>query len=568
MKRKAFTFTLIIATVILTFFAAFNIKNVNAEGAYTIEKVNHTIEVMYNGYIFLNDTVQITGTTPSFLIGLPYEYGPHVLRCVAYSSTAIFPVSLGVSLDNHIGFYGARIDFPKETPQVFTVGFVLSNNLLMQDPINMSQYTLDFPEYPVLTEDAANCNVSILLPEGSTYLGGTVDTLTYRSETLSAFTRSRANVSFSSIGNAIQMAEIEELKQKITIGGTGEIEGSDTYRMINKSPQKVSSIEIILPGNTTNTSAYDQLGRRLVVVNVTGKTNRYKVSFTTPLGAEASTVFTVEYCLPGEVFVEQKEPESFDLTFPLFQHLDYYIEHTFVTFVLPEGAKILSFENTSAISDYRVTKNVFQETLTIERQGVFSLDNSSIGITYKYNLLWVSFRPTLWMWALVTVGCAMVVVWKRPKAPAPVTVPEVAMGVRSKDIKSFVDMYEQKRKIVLEMQSLKVRVSKGKVSRRRYKVRRRTLETRLNVLSRNLGDLKEKLRAAGGRYSDLMRRLEVVETEISEVEANIGSIEARHRRGELSLGAYRKLLGDYEQRKEKAETTVNEILIRLREEIQ
>jgi len=141
------------------------------------------------------------------------------------------------------------------------------------------------------------------------------------------------------------------------------------------------------------------------------------------------------------------------------------------------------------------------------------------------------------------------------------------VGVRSRNIKSFVDAYEKKRKIILEFESLKIRVRRGKVPRSRYKVRRRTLETQLNALSRSLTDLKEKLRAAGGRYRDLMRRLEVAETEISGVEANIESIEVRHRRGELSLGAYRKLLADYEGRKDKAETTINEILIRIREEI-
>jgi chromosome segregation ATPase len=64
-----------------------------------------------------------------------------------------------------------------------------------------------------------------------------------------------------------------------------------------------------------------------------------------------------------------------------------------------------------------------------------------------------------------------------------------------------------------------------------------------------------------------MRQLEIAETEINEVESNIKSIEARHRRGDLTLEAYRKLLADYESRMEKAETTISGILLRIREEI-
>lgn len=567
MKRKVLTFALIIVTLILISFPTFMTKSAKAADTdYSIEKVNHTIEVMYNGYIFINDTVQINGTaSDGFLIGFPYKYGSHVLRCVAYNATDVFPVSLNVPLENRSGFYGVKIDFPEETPQVFTVGFVLSNNLILQESYNISQ--LDFPKYPSLTRNAAMCNVSIVLPAGSTYLSGTVDSLKYSQENLSAFTNSPADVTFSLTEDAMQIVDIKELKREIEISGTGEIEGSDSYLVTNKAPQGTSFIEIVLPHNASNLSAYDKLGRGLTV-DTTGKTNRYTVSFASPLKTEESAVFTVRYCLPREGCVEQNERRNFDFVFPLFEHLDYYIDRSSVTFVLPEGAKILSFENVSVAGSYSITRDVFQERLTINRQGVFSLDSFSVGITYEYDLLWLSFRPTLWMWALATVGCAIAVVWKRPKAAISVTAPKMAVGVRSRDIKSFVDAYEKKRKIILEFESLKIRVRRGKVPRSRYKVRRRTLETQLNALSRSLTDLKEKLRAAGGRYRDLMRRLEVAETEISGVEANIESIEARHRRGELSLGAYRKLLADYEGRKDKAETTINEILMRLREEIQ
>jgi len=63
-----------------------------------------------------------------------------------------------------------------------------------------------------------------------------------------------------------------------------------------------------------------------------------------------------------------------------------------------------------------------------------------------------------------------------------------------------------------------------------------------------------------------MRQLEVAETEINEAEANVKSVEARHNRGEISLEAYRKLSADYQRRKENAETTIDGVLLRLREE--
>jgi chromosome segregation ATPase len=146
-------------------------------------------------------------------------------------------------------------------------------------------------------------------------------------------------------------------------------------------------------------------------------------------------------------------------------------------------------------------------------------------------------------------------------------VPTVTVKLQPEYIRSFVSSYEEKRKIMSELDSLENMVQKGRVPRRRYKVRRKTLETRLSTLSKGLEESKDKLRSAGGKYADLMRQLEVAETEINEGEANIKSIEARHSRGEISLETYRKLLGDYQHRKETANTTVSGILLRLREEL-
>lgn len=548
-----------------------NIQNVEAasveDSDYSIEQVKHAIEVMYNGYIFINDTIRITGQASNgFLIGFPYKYGSHVLRCVAYDATETFSVSLNVPLENRIGFYGVKIIFPQEAPQVFTVGFVLSNGLLTQGALDTSRYTLDFPAYPSLTKPAA-CNVSIILPEGAQYVSGTVDALTYRKEKLSSFTYSPAEVTFSLTGDKIQIFDIKELKREVGVNGIGEIEGSDSYYITSKAPTEINSIEIILPLNASNPTAQDQFGRKMSSpVQIDEKTNRYRVTFTLSLESHRSTRFTVKYCLPSKVYITQEGSGNFNIAFPLFQHLDYYIEQLSVTFVLPEGAKV-SPENAWISGPYNVMRGVFQEAVTLNRQGVFSLDSFNVEIVYEYSLLWLSFRPALWIWALATVGCAIVVVWKRPKAPVPVSVPTVAMRLRAEHIESFVDAYEEKKKILLEIKSLETRVRKRKIPRRRYKVRRKTLETRLNALSRSLAELKEKMRSAGGRYVDLMRQLEVAETEINEIEANIESIKARHRRGELSLGAYRKLLADYERRKEKAEVTIDGVLIRLREEI-
>ncbi|MEM1552395.1 MAG: hypothetical protein QXH03_07000, partial [Candidatus Bathyarchaeia archaeon] len=319
----------------------------------------------------------------------------------------------------------------------------------------------------------------------------------------------------------------------------------------NDSPQQMTSVKVAIPPNASSVWVEDEFGRK-------GKITLDTVSLTLPVESGKSTRFIVRYNLPKGT------------SFTFFQEINYYIEKASVTITLPEGAKItnLSLNSVLPIDTFGTSRDIFQEKVTVSKQGVLSLDNFTLELAYEYNPLWLAFRPTLWIWAIAILGCAIVAVWRRPKAPeAVVAVPTVAVRLSPETLRKFVESYEEKRRITSDLKSLEVAVSKGRIPRQRYKVQRKTLETRLAALSRSLDDLKLKLRSAGGRYAELMHQLEVAETELNEVESNIRSIEARHRRGDLTLEAYRKLLADYESRREKAETTISGILLRIREEI-
>lgn len=572
MKKTALTCVVLMIAMVVFISISLGTKIVEAAdvepAGYTIESVNHTIEVLYNGYVLINDTMQIniTGQTPSdFLIGVPYMFRSYVLRCFAYNESSVFPVNLDVPLENRVGFYGAEINFTETGfPQVFTVTFVLSNDCILHNAT--STYYLIFPAFPSLTKPTSICNASIILPGDPVYQGGAIGGFNYSKETLPAFTYNASYVIFSLSDDKIQVVDVAKMMREIRPNEFGEIQGSDTYVITNKATVDISSFEVILPSNASNVRAQDQFGGSLPVNVTDERMNRYNVTFTLPVKTGGSTFFDVKYDLPKSYLVKE-QTNRFAFNISLFQNVNYYIDEASVEFVLPEGARILNFEGTLVGDNYHLEWNSFQEAVSINRQNIVSLDSFNVIFTYEYNPLWLSFRPTLWIWALSIVGCLVAIVWKRPKAPAKVTMPTPAIRLRPEFIKDFVDVYEDKMKILSDIESLETRVQKGRVPRRRYKVQRRTLETRLNTLSRNLAESKGKMRAVGGKYADLMRQLEIAETEMKEVEANIKSIEARHSRGEISFEAYRKLLADYERRKEKAQTTINGIILRLREEI-
>jgi hypothetical protein len=554
-------------------FASFlsNMKVVQARSDYTIERVNHEITVLYNGYVLINDTVTInvTGQAPTdFSIGFPYKYGEHVLRSVAHNASDFFAVTLYVPLGDRVGFYAVKTSFPQGAPQVFSVEFVLSNRLLVQDSQDATQFTLDFPAYPSLVKPVAICNGSIVLPKDAVFVHGAPGGQTYGKENLPEFTDSVGQVVFTSSVDNVRVMDIEEFSSEIRITELGEIDCTDTYYLTNKATEALSFADIVLPSNAFSVSAQDQLGRKMAgPTQIDQVTDRYRVTFESPVETNKSFGFSVGYILPGNYTV-QRDTNSFVFNISMFQHLNYYVAQASVSFIMPEGARMVSLEDTLVGDEFSLSRGVYQETATIAKGSVISLDSFNAEILYNYNPLWLSFRPTMWVWALAIVGCAVAVAWRRPKAAvARAPAPAVVVKIGAEYLKSFVDSYGEKMKIALELDSLEVRVSKGRIPRRRYKVLRKTLETRLGTLDRDLAESKDRLRAAGGKYSDLMRQLEISEAEINEAETNVKSIEARHAGGELSLEAYRKLQSDYQRRKEGAETTIKGILLRLREEI-
>lgn len=576
MKRTTTTIVLMIFSLAVLL-SSFNTQAVLAqEATYTIQQIDHQVEVLYSGHVIIRDKVRLTGQlTGDFLIGVPYKYGAYILKGIAYDDNNVFPMSLGVQLEGQSGFYGAKISFPQGAPQVFTVAFILSNSLITQ---NYNNFTLDFPAYPSLVKDAASCEVTLVLPEDAqnitiTKNDGEVQTASFVKHNLAAFTYSPATATFSLSSGSIQIINVKQLIRQVTINAAGGITVSDKYRIVNNSTSSISSIKIGLPPAASNIAVSDEFGRNLIVSTQTDDANASFVTVTlaSPLNSGTATFLSAGYTLP-QVSSEQTH---FTLNFDLFPNLNCYIDKVTVNFVLPEGAKFIEPQYSAIEPSSSLTREAFQETLTINREGVSNIESAvpsedTVQIKYDYNPLWASFRPTMWMWTLVAVGAMILAFWKiRPRAAAPprVATPKASVILSPDQLRAFNDAYEEKNKLVLELKLLEERAQKGKIPRRRYKVQRKTLETRIDTLNKNIAELKAVFRSAGGVYADSVRQLDIAEAELVEISANLRTVEVRHSRGELPLEEYKKAIADYQRRREKAEATINGILLRLREEI-
>ncbi len=200
MKRALAIFMISVFFLIVFLPIVVPMAKVSAQSSgYSITQVDHEVEVMYSGHVLVRDTIHVSGqVTDGFMIGLPSKYSGDVLKVEAFDDNNSYPITLGVQLSDQI--YGAQVSFNGKTPSVFTVAFILSNNLISYIPQN-SAYILDFPAYPSLTQNVATCNVTLNLPSTPAGLtitksDGTVQTNNYGTQNLAAYTNSVASASF------------------------------------------------------------------------------------------------------------------------------------------------------------------------------------------------------------------------------------------------------------------------------------------------------------------------------------------------------------------------------------
>jgi len=549
-----------------------------------VDQVTHSVQIQDGGLVIINDTLKISsgneGLLQNFSLGFPYEIDDkeitdtldYCFACDASNPDELFEVELDAGLGGRIGFYGVNVIFPEPGLNVsnsglnLTVIFVFSNLISQETSV---LFNVTFPMYPSLTQSASACNVTVVLPRNANHTSSTFkeeslnftlttlesrQTLKHTKSPLDNFQYKSGWLEFNLTEYIFPLININEIKREIKLDQWGALRLSDSYHITNKG-SVLGSLTVRLPKDASGVSARDEMGNLSVSLTEENAT----INFGTVLVKDEEGKFTVTYSLPWKKYVNQHNGHDYILTFTFFENFDWTIRKLTVTIILPEGAE---FQSSDPAYPYKTEKSIFQETVTFAFFNITPFHDLEFNFTYKYLIFWASFRPTLWMGILATIVGAIVLLWRAPKPPA------VPIGpVPLKDLKGFVEAYEGKTKILSELESMEEQLRKGRIPRRRYKVRKIMLEGRLSTLSRELTDLREKIRAAGAGYANIMRQIEVAETMLEGVETDIRRVESRYRGGGISKEAHSKLLEEYHRRRERAKTTIDEVLLRLKEEI-
>jgi hypothetical protein len=583
MKRKLAVSTLIILSfVFMPIFLNLNPVSAQSSG-YTIQNVDHTVEVMFSGHTVIRDEITISGSvTNGFQIGIPSKYASSVLKVVAFDGNRAYTVDLVSQLGGQSGFYVAQVDFEDQNPQFFTVEFVLSNSLISEYAVGY--YTLDYPAYPALTTTASQCQVTLSLPTDSSTIyidksDGVINSTTYSKISLPAFTNVEAAASFDQPTGLLQLVNISTLTRQITIAPSGVVSCTDNYLINNVDMASLSSFLLSLPSEAENVVARESLGGVLSTqtLGAAGSILLVNVSFSSYLATGQLVKLIAEYTLPS---VTQNS-----CNFTLFPAFNYFVDTATFTVSLPEGASFTTSDSSAVI-----TTDGFEQQLTVTRQNVTYVDYQLPGydfiqIDYSYNPLWASFRPTIIVFALSVIGClGLVFVRKHNTQTALVSsqktskaktkhattkvVPVNVLTVTPDLVYKFIATYEERTELSNELKALELKMKKGKLPRSQYKNQKHATDARIEGLTRSITKSKEIFRNSNPEFADLIRQLNLAETDLSKAEARLNYLETQKSNGQITIEVYKNAVGDLEEAKETAQGAIDEILLRLREKMQ
>jgi len=556
-------------------------------------KVDHVVEIRESGLLVINDTVTLSKLSDNFelpenfVLGFPFTYQYNLAYAFAYetpnpSSRLSLELNAGMG---RIGFYGVNVNLPPAVNK-FTVVFVFSDSISFSvsslEEAQVVFYNASFPAYPSLLQPSSQVNLKIIMPTSLNYTSSSLEqegisftrtvegasrVFSYTKGNLTEFSDQPAWFYASKTGDTTQLLDVNQVERKVEIIGNEQIAVSDSYKMINQAGD-LGKICLKLPAESYSISAIDEFG--LIPDNdlkteQAGTYTNVTISFSIP-HAEGDEVYVlVHYSLPWKNHVTVNTLGEFHVSLSLFENSDWAIGELIVTVVLPEGATFRSSVDSGNLTELQ--KAAFLSSLSFAFQNATSFEDFSFDLTYQRQIFWGSFRPTLWTGAFVLVVGVLVAVWHFYQPPPAAPLPTAVVTVRAEDLNNFVSRYDEKRRLFRDTESLEVAARKGKIPRRQYKVRKMTIDSRLTSLSRELAALRDKLRMAGPRYAELMRQLEVAETDLEGVKADLSRTEIRYRRGEISAAAYHKLLEDSYRRRDRAQTTIDGVLLRLREEM-
>jgi len=526
-----------------------------------------------NDYVNLNSTVPVAHLT----FGIPASVSGNLRLTLATAQGVNLQVSKQNPTPNQ-NYTTLNVQFPSsETKYTFNVTTVFTS-LLSYSP-GSNSFTFEANPFPLVdgTYNVTSAKVTlqtgdwqspkIPLPLNQTITGGTFAcTLPstgsdncLNSAPLKPFNNTVWKVAFSS--SATQNVLSVSAGRLIQIFPSGSLQVTDSYNVTNLGPT-LSSLAFKVPKGVSSIAENYVLGLEIDQPETTSTPTANSdgtstVTFTPSFGSvpfNQSFRAKIFYTLSPSTYISTSSLGSFTVNFALFNNVQFYASSLQTKIVTPSGFRLNSLTGQ--------VPQISGNQISLLTSPVTPVSSLGFSMTYQLDPFWSSLSPLSWVGLVeAALAAGVFAVLSRPGVEGAIS------GAPSQLITKFVDLYDEKSSMRLESDKMEEDLARGSLNRYDYKQRRRMLDRRMTEVDKALAPIEEQLAAAQGRYSDMIKRIERAEVELNVIKTTSADLRNQYRSGKISRDLYESLNADLIRRKQKAEQTIDTVIINLREEI-
>ena len=534
-------------------------------------KVTISRTVVTNGWgtTFVSDEISLNASSPvsHIVLGVPSSLSGNLQFTQAVDSASTqLTVSAPTSHPlppSMVGNYSALdIAFPSPKTGLYSLNVTSVYDDLLSVNATANNFIFTFEPFPFIDGSFNLTSAHLSVSTGdwpspkTTGVNGTFASATFKTQTnrLQAFNTTLATMSFSTVGTSQTILDVVA-NRTITFTQAGGIQVTDYYNITNKG-KDLTTIPLPLPKYVQSATASDIIPSVATLTATPASDGSNSVTFsprfsTLRAGGGAST--RISYSLPTQNYLTSKGLGKYEFNFQMFDSIKFIEPYLTVKIVTPMGFHL------DSVGGQTFTSKGNQITLQISQ--VTPLSKVSFVMDYQLDPFWASLSALGWAGLAVgAVAAAVLAVGATATAGASVS------GAPSELINRFVTLYDEKSSMRLEAEKMDEDLSRGALNRHEYKRRRRSTDLRIAELDRTLAPIKDQLSKANPRYQDMIKRLERAEADIQVVRTTTSDLKNQYRSGRIARELYESLTSDLARRKEKAQQTLDTVVINLREE--
>ncbi|MHA1458629.1 MAG: hypothetical protein ACTSQR_03080 [Promethearchaeota archaeon] len=361
--------------------------------------------------------------------------------------------------------------------------------------------------------------------------------------------------------------EIEKIEKNIYISPWGTIKSVEEITIENVGIIEIGLLSMKIPIDAINVKVYDDLGEILGVTltesidDVSTKSVSIQLYVNRVFLTPASKFkFVLEYYLPPEGYSSfnwLQQSISINLLTTKYE----YLIHEQNTNIVIEGCG--SIDYISSLPE-ALHNSGNSKVLVFSTENVSPLEKKDVLLTFTVDLFEILIRPVAFAMIIALLSSIFVLAIKTLKREEQVSIFKKDF-IPVSEIREFCSLYEERNALILEIRKAESETKRKKLAKKTYKNLLSKNTIKIDQIKDEILPFKKILMETNDTFSNIVKRLDVLDAERISISDSLNLLETRYKRGKLpSKAAYQKLSDDFFNRQKKLDRTIDKYIQQLR----